>query len=107
MKYTYEVYCWVKPHTGFDLATKNDIFTKIKKESTPSIRRAVSKFEKKGEGLVIKVFIVESDSIIINAKRHLLPVIKKSSPEAEIIDWKLEDAASPYNYKKLKGVCGE
>jgi len=93
--FTYKVDCWVKPHSGFDIATKNKSFDIIKRSSPEKnplknlLTNFLSDFEREGKNLVIKSFVLESDSIVTNIYKEILPEIQKKNPEASIISWSM------------------
>lgn len=90
----YKVDCWVPPRSGFDIVKKNQAFEFIKsiadKLSTGSaekIEELLNDLKKNSEGLVLKTFTLESDSLVHSPEAEFLEEIQKEYPEAKIASW--------------------
>jgi serine phosphatase RsbU (regulator of sigma subunit) len=90
MVFKYVVHCWVHPRSGFDLVKKNrvmELFRSVMEDAfdeDDEVERAVKKFEKSHEGLVLERICMESDTEIIDIQKEVLPVIQKEYPDATI-----------------------
>ena len=94
MKYKYLLQCWVRPHSGFDLAKKNKIITIFKNITStlyPSeaLNTAIKKFEKTNEGLIVEPFTIDSNKIIKNPEEDVMPEIRVRYPEAKLLSFEL------------------
>lgn len=101
----YLAQCWIRPRSGFDLTHKNILLQEFREklgEAFPGDKRvlkALKTFENKYDGMVLKDFIAESDTVVQNSVKEILPEIRKDYPEAELLTCsKLPDILS---YKEL------
>lgn len=91
MPFKYFVQCWIRPHSGMDLARKNRIVNILKEavcETFPDnniVEKAVEKFEQAHDGLVPEPFIIETDKEISDAETEIMPEIRKEYPEAILL----------------------
>ncbi len=90
----YEVYTWINPRSGFDLAETNAIqknFKEIIEERFPDNTQAFKALERLfncKKGMVINETIVESDTPVKNPIKELMPEINKLYPEAIYITYR-------------------
>jgi hypothetical protein len=90
MKYKYLVQCWITPRSGFDIVKKNritELFRSIIADTFSDDKHAeesVKNFERSHEGLVLEPLVVESDTVIVDAEKEILPEIQKTYPGAII-----------------------
>lgn len=109
MQYKYLLVCWVRPRSGYDLARKNRVmklikeilslesFKDIAKDMFPEdieitdekLQDGLNRFEKLHDGMVIEPFIMESDTLVKDPEKELLPEIQKDHPEATIFSFKM------------------
>lgn len=96
MDYKYLVLCWVPPKSGFELMTKHTIIENLRKELKENvideksdliqhIDSFINNFISEYNGLVIDMIPMESNEIITDPEKQLLPEIKKNIPDAELI----------------------
>jgi len=95
-KYRYFVQCWLKPQSGFDMAHKNFLLAILDKafesnsEEINSLRGQHEELKKKTEGLVLYGKEVETNFVVKDAEKQLMPEIRKENPEALLFSWVLE-----------------
>lgn len=96
MKYQYDVLCWVPPKSGFELRDKHIILENLRKSLkklakdeisglVQHIDSSIDKFISEYDGLVVEFLRIESDKIITNPEKEILPEIHKDFPGAKII----------------------
>jgi len=88
----YLVECWIYPKSGFDLARKNRImqlFKEMLSEEVPdqdALDRAVERFEREHEGMILEPMVIESDKELEDVERELMPEILRKYPEAKFLN---------------------
>lgn len=98
MKYKYLVICWAPPKSGFELINKHSILENLRKKlknevkneksaKTDHIDFFIDKFISEYNGMVINNIPVESDEIITDPDKQLLPELQKTIPNIEIISY--------------------
>lgn len=92
----YLVYCWIRPQSGFDLASKNKLMEMFReyiethfenRHDFDDLDKARARFEEQNDGLVVKDFILETDEEVSDCEEQLMPEIRKTYPEAKLLSW--------------------
>ncbi len=89
----YLVQCWIAPKSGHELARRNrllDLFRNMLANKYPNnedMEKAVDRFDRHSEGLVLEPFVLESDTEVADCEKELMPEILKEHPEAKLLTW--------------------
>lgn len=89
--HNYLVQCWIRPRSGFDITQKNKVLREFRerlREAFPGdekVSKALDKFERNHEGMILEPFMIESDAPVKNPEKEILPEIRKDYPEAELL----------------------